>query len=112
AGAADLEGPEAARALGDRPALTRALARAAAGAPSGAASHPREGVVAFRADGERRIGVVIPGAAEVPPGIALTILLFLVIVVLWVPLSALFIAGSTAKPVTELAAALALVGDG
>jgi methyl-accepting chemotaxis protein len=112
AGAANLEGIEAVRVLGERPALARRFERAAAAAPDGTASHPRHGVVAFRAQGPRRIGVVIPGAAEVTFGTVLLMLMFLLIVGLWVPMSALFIARSTAMPVVRISEALARVGAG
>jgi methyl-accepting chemotaxis protein len=99
-------------ALGDRAALTRELARAAAAAPSGVVTHSREGVVAFRAAGERRIGVIIPGSARVSSGTVLLIVLLLAMVALWSPASALFVARSTAVPVERLSEALARVGDG
>jgi methyl-accepting chemotaxis protein len=106
------DGHAADRALADRPLLARELERAAAAAPSGLASHPREGVVAFRAAGEQRIGVVILGPVPVSSGTVLLILLSLLIMALWAPMSALFIARSTAIPVARLSEALARVGGG
>jgi methyl-accepting chemotaxis protein len=112
AGAANLQGAEAVRALGERPALARAFERAAAASPRGAVSHPRDGVVAFRTHGDRRIGIVIPGAPQVTSGTVLLILLFLAIIAGFGPLSAMFIAGSTAVPMARVSEALARVGDG
>jgi methyl-accepting chemotaxis protein len=111
-GAVNLRGAEAVRALAERPALTRAFERAAAAAPSGGVSHPRDGVVAFRTQGDQGIGVAVPGPPQVSSATVLLILLFLVIVGLWVPLSALFVAGSTAVPIARIAEALARVRDG
>ena len=108
----EVTGREAARALAEHPALARAFERAAADAPVGSVAHPRDGVVAFRAAGDRRIGVIIPTVASVSFGTVLLIILFLAIIALWGPLSALFIASSTATPVMRISEALARVGEG
>lgn len=110
--AANLDGREAARVLSERPALARELARAAAAAPSGTVGHPREGSVAFRARGAQRIGVVIPGAAQVSLSTMLAILVILVMVAAWAAMNAMFIAGSTAAAVVRISEALARVGGG
>jgi methyl-accepting chemotaxis protein len=104
-------GGAAAVALAERPALARLFARASTRV-AGAVLHPREGVVAFRADGARRMAVLIP---IVPRASTLTLILiscYLLIIALWAPLSALFVGNATAVPVVRLAAALAKVGAG
>lgn len=107
-----VDGKEAARALAERPALQRELERAAAAAAQGTASHPRDGAIAFRPQGDRRIGVIIAETAEVSSGTLLVILLFLFMAASWGPSSAVYIANTAATPVTKLAAALARVADG
>jgi len=109
---ANVTGRDAARVFAEHPALAREFERAAAGAPMGIVQHPREGVVAFRTEGERKIGLAVPHVHAVSFGTTLLILLFLVIVSLWGPLCALFIANSTAVPVVRVSEALARVGEG
>lgn len=109
---AAVTGREAARVFADNPGLARAFELAVARAPTGTAAHPREGVVAFRTEGDRKIGVVIPQVRSVSFGSILLLLMVLLIIALWAPLSALFIANSTAVPVVRLAEALARVGEG
>jgi methyl-accepting chemotaxis protein len=74
--------------------------------------HPREGSVAFRTHGAQRIGVVIPGAAQVSLSTMLVILVILVMVAVWAVMNATFIAGSTAAVVVRISEALARVGGG
>jgi methyl-accepting chemotaxis protein len=68
--------------------------------------------VAFRAHGAQRIGVVIPGAAQVSLTTILVILVILVMVAVWAVMNATFIAGSTAAAVVRISKALARVGGG
>ncbi len=110
--AGNVTGREAARAFADHPGLARVFEQAAAGARAGTAAHPREGVVAFRTEGDRRLGVVIPHVPSVSFGTMLLIALFLVLFTLWAPMSALLIASSTAVPVARVSEALARVGEG
>jgi methyl-accepting chemotaxis protein len=105
-------GRDAERALAEHPALAAQFERATASATTGVVSHPREGVVAFRAAGERNIGVVIADVAGVSFASMLLITLYLIIALLWGPLSALAIANSTAVPVARVSEALARVGEG
>jgi methyl-accepting chemotaxis protein len=110
--AGTITGREAARAHADRPGLGRLFERAAAELLVGMVAHPREGVVAFRTEGDRRVGVVIPHIGSVSLGTTLLIIMVLVVIALWAPLSALFIANSTAVPVVRISEALARVGEG
>jgi methyl-accepting chemotaxis protein len=103
---------ETARALADRPRLARMFERAAAAAPAGAVTHPRDGVIAYRTQGDRRIGVLLPRGQSVSSGTAVLLTVFLVIAMLWGPLTALFLASSTAVPVVRVSNALACVGQG
>ncbi|HWO20100.1 MAG TPA: HAMP domain-containing methyl-accepting chemotaxis protein [Kofleriaceae bacterium] len=103
---------EVADLLADRPELRRRFETAVRRLPSGTVEHPREGVIAFRTDGERKTGAIVPRAPSVSFGTTLVIILFLLIVSLWGPLSALFIANSTAVSVVRIADALAHVGEG
>jgi methyl-accepting chemotaxis protein len=107
-----ITGREAERALADTPGLKRRFEHAAAATPKDTVEHPREGVVAFRTEGDRRYGVVTPHVQSVSFGTTLLIILFLVIVAVWGPLSALFIASSSAVPIVRLSDALARVGGG
>ena len=110
--AARITGADAARAFADHPRLARLFERTAAQIPTGAVDQPREGVVAFRTQGDRKIGVVIPNIAAVSFGTLLLTVMALLVIALWGPLSALFIGNSTAVPVVRLSAALARVGQG
>ncbi len=103
---------EVERTLAERPHLRRLFEDAVRRSPKGTLAHPREGVITFRTDGDRRTGVIIPHAPSVSFGTTLVIILFLLIVSLWGPLSALFIANSTAVPVVRVSDALAHVGEG
>jgi methyl-accepting chemotaxis protein len=109
---ANITGRDAARMLADHPRLARLFERAAAVEPTGTVAHPREGVVAFLTEGDRKLGVVIPNVAWVSLGTTLLIAGVLVVIALWAPLSALFIANSTAVPVVRISEALARVGEG
>lgn len=108
----NVTGREAARALAEHPRLARLFERAAAQGPGGTVAHPREGVVSFRTDGTRKSGVVIPNAQSVSVGTTLMLVMFLLMLMLWAPVSALLIANSTAVPVTRISEALARVGRG
>ncbi|HET7503038.1 MAG TPA: HAMP domain-containing protein [Kofleriaceae bacterium] len=110
--AAGITGRDAAQALADRPHLTRMFERAAAETATGSVTHPREGVVAFRTEGGRRVGVVIPRVASAAFSTLMLLLMALAVVALWGPLSALFIGNSTAVPVVRLSNALTRVGAG
>ena len=101
-----------ARTLADRPRLARMFEREAVAAPVGTVAHPRDGVVAFRTQGDRRIGAVIPRAQAVSSGTTVLMIVFLSMASLWGPLSALFIAASTAVPVVRISKALESVGEG
>lgn len=109
---ANVTGRDAARVLAERPRLARLFEQAVAGAPAGTVAHPREGVVAFRTEGGRRYGVVLPHVQSVSFGTTLLIALCLLIVASWGPMTALLIARSTSVPVVRVSEALALVGDG
>jgi len=108
----NITGREAARALADNRGLALMFERAAAEASVGTVVHPREGVVAFRAQGDRKLGVVITHGGAVSFGTKLLIIVIMLIAATWGPLSALFIASSTAVPVVRVSEALALVGQG
>jgi methyl-accepting chemotaxis protein len=110
--AGTIAGREAALALADRPRLARLFEREAAEVGVGMVAHPREGVIAFRTEGERRVAVVIPRVGAVSVGTTLLLIMVLVVIALWAPLSALFIANSTAVPVVRISEALARVGEG
>lgn len=110
--AGNINGRDAQRAFNANPALSRAFEQASVTAQAGTTLHPREGVVAFRTQGDRRIGVIIARVPSVSFGTTVAILLFLLIVALWAPLSSLFIANSTAVPVMRVSKALARVGEG
>lgn len=105
-------GRDAAQALADHPRLARMFQHVAAMVPTGTVTHPRDGVVAFRTQGDRRIGVVIPHTAPVSFSSLLLTMLALLVIALWGPLSALFIGNSTAVPVVRISDALARVGAG
>ncbi|HEU4733777.1 MAG TPA: methyl-accepting chemotaxis protein [Kofleriaceae bacterium] len=105
-------GGAAAAAFAGEPALARMFERAAAAAPNGFVAHPRYGVVAFRTEAGKRLGVVIRSAPSVSAGTIVLLLVFLVIVAVWGPLSAVFIGNSTAAPVARISDALARVGEG
>jgi methyl-accepting chemotaxis protein len=109
---AHITGSDAERAFADHPRLARTFERAAAGAPTGMVEHPREGVVAFRTQGDRKVGVVIPHIASVSFGTVLLLIMALLVIALWAPLSAVFIGNSTAVPVVRISDALARVGEG
>jgi methyl-accepting chemotaxis protein len=109
---ATVSGGDAERELAARPRLARLFERAVAAAPTGSVHHPREGVIAFRTEGDRRLGVVFPQARSVSFGTMLVILVFLLIVSLWAPFSALMLGNATAVPVVRVSNALARVGRG
>lgn len=109
---AHITGRDAEQAFADHPRLARMFERTAAGVPTGTAVHPREGVVAFRTQGDRRIGVVIPHITSVSFGALLLTVTALLVIALWGPLSAVFIGNSTAVPVVRISDALARVGQG
>lgn len=108
----NIPGREAARVLADHPRLARLFERAAAALPSGTVSHPRDGMVAFRTDGARKLGVVIPQAQSVSSGTTVLLVVMLLALGLFGPLCALVIARATAVPVARVSEALALVGQG
>lgn len=103
---------EAERLFAEHPALAHRFERAARAAPAGFVAHPRDGVVAFRTEWDRKLGVVITAAPSVSSGTIAVLLIFFVIIAIWGPLSALFIGNSTAAPVARISAALARVGEG
>jgi methyl-accepting chemotaxis protein len=107
-----ITGREAERALAETPGLKRLFEQAAADTQRGTVKHLREGVVAFRTEGDRRYGVVTPYVQSVSVGTTLLIILFLLIVAVWGPLSALFIASASSVPVVRVSDALARVGGG
>ncbi|HEX2690325.1 MAG TPA: HAMP domain-containing methyl-accepting chemotaxis protein [Kofleriaceae bacterium] len=109
---AHITGREAAQALAEHPHLSHLFERAAAESPTGIVAHPREGVVAFRTQGDRKIGVVVPHIASVSFGTLILIVMSLLVIALWGPLSAMFIGNSTAVPVVRISDALARVGEG
>jgi methyl-accepting chemotaxis protein len=106
------DGKHARTALARRPALEQGLRDALAAGPRGVFTHPREGAVAFRARQGQVIGVVLTSSPEVSTGTIVVLIVFLAIIAMWAPLSALFIAGSTAVPVMRISEALARVRDG
>jgi methyl-accepting chemotaxis protein len=109
---ANITGRQAEDVLEDNPGLERMFKLAAAAAPAGTVMHPRDGVIAFRTEGDRKIGVVIPHVGSVSLGVTLLLVGVLLVIGLWAPLSALFIANSTAVPVVRISEALARVGEG
>ena len=109
---ANIIGSDAQRVLADNSRLARMFRKVATEVPTGTAIHPREGVVAFRTEGERKIGVVIARGQSVSAGTTVLILVFLVAIGIWAPLCALAIARATAVPVSRVSEALALVGQG
>jgi methyl-accepting chemotaxis protein len=109
---ATVTGREAARALAERPELARLFRQATAAAPAGTVSHVRHGIVAFRTDAGRTLGVVIPNPGSVSFSTLLLIILFLLIVLSWAPGCAMFISNSTAVPVLRISEALARVSEG
>jgi methyl-accepting chemotaxis protein len=104
-------GEEARRTFADHRGLAR-MFEAAVASPAGTVAHPREGVVAFRTENGRRLGVVIPEVRSVSLGSKILIIAALLVIAIWSPLSALFIGNSTAVPVTRISNALARVGVG
>jgi len=109
---AHITGREAAQAFAENPRLAHMFEGMAAVSPNGTVAHPREGVVAFRTEGDRRVGVVIPHIASVSFGTLLLTMLALLVIAVWGPLSAVFIGNSTAVPVVRISDALARVGQG
>jgi len=110
--AATITGRNAEQAFAENPRLARLFKNTATGISSGTVAHPREGVVAFRTQGDRKIGVVIPHIAPVSFGTLLLTMLALLVIAVWGPLSAVFIGNSTAVPVARISDALARVGRG
>jgi methyl-accepting chemotaxis protein len=108
----NVTGREATRALAENPRLSRLFERAAAASSSGVVEHPRHGAVAFRAQGDRRIGAVIPHTQSVTSGTTLLLVVFLVMGAMWGAMTALFMSSSTGVPVTRISNALASVGQG
>ena len=109
---AHITGSDAAQAFADHPRLAAMFERKAAEVPTGTVTHPRDGLVAFRTQGDRKFGVVIPHIASVSFGTLLLTILALLVIALWGPLSAVFIGNSTAVPVMRISDALAQVGEG
>jgi methyl-accepting chemotaxis protein len=109
---ANITGSDAQRVLADNPRLARMFRKAATEVPTGEVAHPREGVIAFRTEGERKFGVVIPRGQSVSFSTTMLILVMLTALGIYAPICALAIARSTAVPVSRVSEALALVGQG
>jgi HAMP domain-containing protein len=110
--AGNINGRDAQRAFNEHPALSRAFEQASATAQAGTTLAPARGRGRVPHPGRAPIGVIIARVPSVSFGTTVAILLFLLIVALWAPLSSLFIANSTAVPVMRVSKALARVGEG
>jgi signal transduction histidine kinase len=97
-------GHEARDSLGDTPAMSRWLHRAAPVEEEGASSDPAGGyAIAFeRVDRQRVAGAIARNWRSVPPTAARRLWLFGVVPLLWAPLCAAFLALAVSRPLTRM----------